>query len=91
MDNISKDNFTIFKVLSEGNPGACKVLIELMQNVETITLDEFFITIMNKEIVGARLWYIYKNECNQNVNELVDKDLTPFTNSYFYEKFEKYL
>jgi len=91
MNNISKQEFEIFRVLSGGNPGACNVLFELIENIDSVKLDDFFIKILNKDIVGSRLWYIYKNECNKNISELIDKDLTPFTNAYFYEKFEKYL
>lgn len=94
MDNISEeniDNFELFRALSKGNPGACNVLLELMTNIDNVKLDNFFIKILDKQILGSRLWYIYKNECNRNINELIEKDLTPFTDSYFYEKFEKFL
>jgi prolipoprotein diacylglyceryltransferase len=94
MNNIFEENiqdFEIFCILSGRNPGACSVLMCLFKNIESEKLNDFFIKILNKEIVGARLWYIYKNECNENINELIDKDLTPFTDFYFYEKFEKYI
>ena len=92
MNNILElENFEIFRVLSGGNPGACNILFELIENIDSVKLDNFFVQILNKEIVGPRLWYIYKNECSKNINELIEKDLTPFTDAYFYEKFEKYL
>jgi len=94
MDNISEennDNFELFRVLSKGNPGACSVLMELIENVDNKILDNFLYKILDKEILGSRLWYIYKNECNRNINELINKDLTLFTDDYFYEKFEKYI
>ena len=91
MNNISVQEFQVFRVLSGGNPGACNVLFELLENIDSKNLDDFFVKILNKEIVGSRLWYIYKNECNNNINELIDKDLTQFNDAYFYEKFEKYI
>ena len=51
----------------------------------------FLNKIWKQKILGSRLWFIYKNECNKNVDELLSKDLTPFTNDYFYHKFEKYI
>lgn len=94
MNNILEEelkNYEIFRILSGGNPGACNVLIKLTENIDHTKLNDFFVKILDKEITGSRLWYIYKNECNQNINELIDKDLTPFTDAYFYEKFEKYI
>jgi len=98
MDNeditITEDNvedFKIFCFLSQGNPGACNILMNLIKNINHNELPNFFNRIISKAILGARLWYIYKNECNSNINELIQKDLTPFDNKYFYEKFEKFL
>ncbi len=47
----------------------------------------FFIKIYQHQITGSRLWYIYKNECNRNIDQLLNKDLIPFTDEYFWEKF----
>lgn len=94
MDNITEENienFEIFRILSQNNPGACSVIFELIKKIEHRELSIFFNKIIINNILGTRLWYIYKNECNMNINELIEKDLTPFTDTYFYEKFEKYL
>lgn len=92
--NISEkdvDNFKIFCFLSQGNPGACILLLNLIKNVNHTELSIFFNKIIRNQILGPRLWYIYTNDCNKSINELINKDLTPFDNKYFYEKFEKYL
>lgn len=92
--NITEENvedFQIFCFLSQGNPGACSILLRLIKNINNIELSIFLNKIISKAILGPRLWYIYKNECNNDINELIAKDLTPFDNEYFYEKFEKYL
>jgi hypothetical protein len=75
----------IFRILSGGNQNACDVLLELIENIDDTKLDDFFIKILEKHITGARLWYIYKNECNKDINELIEKDLTLFTDVYFHE------
>ena len=51
-------------------------------------LYEFYKKLIDNKITGSRLWYIYKNECFKDIDELISKDLTPFTDSYFYEKFD---
>lgn len=87
---ISKENEEnykrkfIFRVLSGGNEKVCSILLELIENIEETKLEDFFIKILEKHITGERLWYIYKNECNRNINELIQKDLTPFTDAYFH-------
>ena len=85
------ENLQLFYLLSDGNPDVCVVLTELIKNIDHIILKDFFTKIWYHAIIGARLWYIYENECNRNINELVEKDLTPFNRSYFIEKFEKYI
>lgn len=85
------ENFELLSVLTQNNPGACNIVIELIKNIEGEELSIFFNKIIIKNILGARLWYIYKNECNHNIRQLVEKDLTPFNDKYFYEKFEKFI
>jgi hypothetical protein len=90
-ENFEYNNLTICCLLSNGNPGSITVLVNLLNNIDSPTLIQLFKELWNKQIIGSRLWYIYKNECNQDMNQLIQKDLTPFDNNYFYEKFEKYL
>ena len=85
------ENFEIFRFLSQKNPGACSVIVELIKNVEHKELVVFLKKIIVKNILGARLWYVYKNECNHDIKQLIEKDLTPFDDKYFYEKFEQFI
>ena len=89
------DSKLIMLALGEGNPGAYKVVVELFKVVELDeTKNELIISLikqlMSKNIVGARLWYIYKNEAKLNITNLLNISLDQFTDEYFYEKFEKY-
>ena len=89
--NEEKNNkIFIISVLSGGNQNVCNLLLQLIDNIDEIKLDKFFIKILEKHITGERLWYIYKNECNRDINELIEKDLTLFTDAYFDEKIKKY-
>jgi hypothetical protein len=95
-DNNNDDNIStidVLLVLSNGNPGAATVLIELVNNptYDSCKIEEFFIKLLDLKIIGARLWYIYKNECNKNLDEFIIKDLSVFDDNYFYEKIEKYI
>jgi len=93
-DSLSNDNHTMFD-LDQGNPGAYKVISKLFAIMKSDqTKYNIIIKLINnliiKNIVGARLWYIYKNEAKLNINNLLDINLDNFTDEYFYNKFEKY-
>lgn len=92
-DENNRETAILFYILSDGNPGATSILSQFIkQNENDIdSLKHFLKKIYKSQIIGSRLWYIYKNECNKDINELINKDLTPFTNKYFYEKLEKYI
>jgi hypothetical protein len=78
-------------IITKGNPGAVSVMLEIYKTYQEEDILLFLNKIWKQQIIGSRLWYIYKNECNRNINELLSKDLIPFTKEYFLEKFEKYL
>ena len=89
------DTKLIMLALGDGNPGAYKVVVELFKVVEldetkNDTIMNLFKQLMSKNIIGARLWYIYKNEAKLNITNLLNISLDQFTDEYFYEKFEKY-
>ena len=84
------EDMEVFYLITEGNPGAVTVLLNIYKIKQSDEIIDFLNKIWKKSIIGSRLWYIYKNECNNNVNELLSKDLSLFTNDYFYQKFEKY-
>lgn len=90
------DDKLVMLALGEGNPGAYTVVSKLFEIIESDETKHDMIMnliedLMNKKIVGARLWYIYKNEAKLNINNLLTINLEQFTDEYFYNKFEKYL
>lgn len=84
-------NVEVFSIITEGNPGSVTVMLEIYKTQQDADILTFINKIWKQKITGARLWYIYKNECNRNMEELLSKDLTPFDNDYFYEKLERYI
>ena len=89
------DSMLILVALSNGNPGACSVICKLFEVIEKDETKHnlvmnFIKNLINKNIIGSRLWYIYKNESNSDIYSLLNINLDNFTDEYFYEKFEKY-
>ena len=83
--------FNIFILtLGDRNPGAFEVIGKLLETNDEDSTLIFMKNLLCKNIVGTRLWYIYKHEANYDINMLVQLDLERFTDTYFYDKFEKY-
>jgi hypothetical protein len=74
-DNFQEEYFSIFYILSDGNIGAFTILLNLQNEIEQSTLIQFLKNIWKQKIIGDRLWYIYQNECNSDIQELIKKDL----------------
>lgn len=94
--NQYSDSMLVMLVLGDGNPGAYTVVSKLFEVIEqdetkNYLIMNFISSLMEKNIVGARLWYIYKNESKFDINKFINLNLKPYTNEYFYEKFEKYI
>ncbi len=89
IDNIQ--SLEVLSLITKGNPGSVTVMLEIYKTQQNEDIAIFLNKIWKHKIVGARLWYIYKNECNYSITELLSKDLTLFTDDYFYEKFEKFI
>ena len=89
LSDIDKiENFTI---ITQGNPGCVTVMLEIYKNELPNNILIFLNKIWKKQIIGARLWYIYKNEFNRNIENLLSKDLSQYTSEYFKERFERYI
>jgi len=84
-DNFEEEYFSIFYILSDGNIGAFTILLNLQHEIEQFTLIRFLKNLWKQKIIGDRLWYIYRNECNSVIQELIKKDLRPFDETYFFE------
>jgi hypothetical protein len=87
-DNFEEEYFSIFFILSDGNIGAFTLLLSLQNEIETPKLIPFLKNLWKQKIIGDRLWYIYQNECNESIQQLIKKDLKPFDDTYFCEKFD---
>jgi prolipoprotein diacylglyceryltransferase len=90
------DIMLISYALGERNPGAHTVVAKMFGLIEqdeskNQEIMDFITKLLNNNIVGARLWYIFKNEAKTDINNLIKLDLSQFTNEYFYDKFEKYI
>ena len=85
------DLMIIITALGNRNPGAYDVISKLFAEInESNKIMIFMAKLLEHNIIGDRLWYIYKNEARLNINNLLKLNLDNFTDSYFYEKFEKY-
>ena len=94
IENMSESQLIMF-ALGDKNPGAYTVVSKLFSEFgedesKLNKIMNFIKKLLERDIVGARLWYIYKNEAELNINKLFELNLDSFDNEYFYEKFEKY-
>jgi hypothetical protein len=90
-----ENGMLVILALGDRNPGAYTVVTKLFEIVESDetthdTIMNLIQQLMIKKIIGARLWYIYKNEAKLDINNLLHVNLDQFTDEYFYERFEKY-
>jgi len=97
MDNLNISNsfdinIEMLYIISQGNPGCINILLQILksEDLDSKSVMLFFDKIYEKHIFGSRLLYIYINECNRDIKELISKDFIPFNDDYFYEKFEKF-
>lgn len=93
LENMSELHL-IMIALGDKNPGAYTIVSKLFSEIreDKSKLNQtmnFIKNLLERDIVGARLWYIYKNESELNINKLLELNLDRFDNTYFYEKFEK--
>ena len=90
------DLMMVMLALGDNNPGAYSVVSIIINEIDINSskkeiIMEFIKELLNRHIVGTRLWYIYKNEAKLNINNLFELNFEKFDDEYFYEKFEKYM
>ena len=74
---LTDTTFDMFSKMSEGNPGALTVLIELYKKGAVIDPDSAMGGIMNilaldtLEIYGSNIWILFKDTCDQKIENLV--------------------
>jgi hypothetical protein len=72
--DLMDNGMTIVMKLSEGNPGAVTVLVEMMTNGAEIDPRSAFgplsgaLNLDSYGIYGSRIWMLYKDVCKQNLN-----------------------
>lgn len=93
--NQRNDMVKIYKLIG-GNPGAITVVTNLLDVMEEYEENEgsiiqFINELLNRNIVGPRLWYLYKNEAHFDIHNLIGLELDNYDDNYFHHKFEKYL
>ena len=77
--------FIIIYTLSEGTPKAIEILHKIQEKyLDDNVLKEFYCKLLKYKITGQRLSYIYENNCDSNVDILINADLSQFANVYFY-------
>jgi hypothetical protein len=77
--------FTLIYGLTQFNYKAINVLSEMQKiYLDDNIMKEFYNKLLDNNITGERLLYIYENECNNNVELLMNIDLKQFTDEYFY-------
>lgn len=93
-DNMT-DTMLVMTALGHNNPGAYTIVSKLFSEIredesKSNKIMDFIKKLLEGNIFGARLWYIYKNEAMLNISKLLELNLDSFDDSYFYERFEKY-
>ena len=67
----------IIKVMSEGNPGALRVVMELLTDggkIDTQDVFEGFGSVMgldNLDLYGPKIWMLYKDVCGENLSLMI--------------------
>lgn len=87
--SFNTEDIEIILLLAKGNPGACTVVCKLFNYVEENEdklqmIVNFINKILELDIVGYKLWSIYKNEANMDISQLLELDLIQFNDGYFY-------
>jgi hypothetical protein len=71
--DITMSTLDIVMALSEGNPGAVRVLMELYDAEKTMDPDSAWggfgpgFGLDNLDIYGSKIWILYKDVCSQNI------------------------
>ncbi len=64
-------------VMAEGNPGAARVMADIMKQIDVIDPDSALgplgplCTLDNLDCYGPRIWMLYKNVCGENLIDTV--------------------
>ena len=59
-----------FKIFSDGNPGAIKVLFELMKQAED-KIGLLLITLDKMQLYGSHIYMLWNDCCDRNINKVI--------------------
>lgn len=74
---LNDDMVTIASKLSEGNPGALNVIMQLIKHSEKIDPDAAFgpfahlFSLDSFGIYGPKIWILYKDVCGENIVNMI--------------------
>jgi hypothetical protein len=77
LKDLSKSLLDIMVDFSEGNPGACRVLAELVSQAPEIDPDSALgplgplCALDNLDCYGPRIWMFYKDVCGQSIHTMM--------------------
>jgi hypothetical protein len=75
--SLSMSFMDIMVAFAEGNPGACRVLSEIVTAAPKIDPDSALgalgplCSLDNLDCYGSRIWMLYKDVCGQNINTML--------------------
>jgi hypothetical protein len=76
--------FILIYSLTQGNVQALYILSEILEKyLDDEVIKEFYGKLFKYKILGKRLVDVYENECDCDVDILMDTDFANFTDDYF--------
>lgn len=78
-DILNDDIMSSIIKISDGNPGAISVIMQLVENNNRIDPDDIFsymgigfiLTFDEYKIYGSDIWVLYKDQCNSDIRKLI--------------------
>ena len=61
----------VLQIMSEGNPGAINVLINIIQSDEVLGFMHV-LSLDDMNIRGTQIWIGFKDHCKQDINKFID-------------------
>jgi hypothetical protein len=85
------NNKILLFIICDGVPGTTQLISKILElGYSEEQLNIFFDNIIKNKIVGSRLYFVWKNNCNRNYDDLLIHNFDQYDDIYFYNKYEKY-
>lgn len=69
--------------ICNNNPNTISLITTLLSSWTRDEISTLFTQLENNQIIGDKLYIIFKNECNNDYNNLFTLDYSKFDNEYF--------